>query len=75
MPIDKELWFDFGPSKKLTKTGFKKHFGHLQFDSALQYVAFPQNTLDKGEDSRHVLRQGRTVSTVNNAAQRLYSGF
>ncbi|KAK8925053.1 Major intracellular serine protease [Metarhizium anisopliae] len=60
MPEDKELWFDFGPSKKLTKTGFKKHFGHLQFDSALQYVAFPQNTLDKGEDSRHVLRQGRT---------------
>ncbi|KFG80924.1 intracellular serine protease [Metarhizium anisopliae] len=57
---DKELWFDFGPPKKLTKTDFKKHFGHLQFDSALQYVAFPQSTLDKGEDNRHVLRQGRT---------------
>lgn len=41
-PIGKELWFDFGPPKKLTKADFRKHFKHLQFDSVLQYVAFPQ---------------------------------
>ncbi|KAF4961920.1 hypothetical protein FSARC_9961 [Fusarium sarcochroum] len=42
----KELWFDFGPPKRLTKRDFRNHFKHLQFDTVLQYVAFPQIELD-----------------------------
>ena len=42
----KELWFDFGPPKKLTRADFRRHFGHLRFDTILQYVAFPQIELD-----------------------------
>ncbi|RSL52172.1 hypothetical protein CEP54_011046 [Fusarium duplospermum] len=44
--LGKELWFDFGPPKKLTMADFKIHFRHLQFDTILQYVAFPQIELD-----------------------------
>lgn len=52
---DKMLWFDFGPRKKLTESEFKKSFGHLQFDSILHYVAFPQIDLGDrvtGNDNR-----------------------
>lgn len=45
--IDKMLWFDFGPRKKLSESEFKKSFGHLQFDSILHYVALPQ--IDLGD--------------------------
>ncbi|RSL61222.1 hypothetical protein CEP53_005192 [Fusarium sp. AF-6] len=44
--LGKELWFDFGPAKKLTRADFRRHFGHLRFDTILQYVAFPQIELD-----------------------------
>ncbi|KAJ4244398.1 hypothetical protein NW762_014526 [Fusarium torreyae] len=42
----KELWFDFGPPKRLTRADFRNHFKHLRFDTVLQYVAFPQIELD-----------------------------
>ncbi|KAJ3508082.1 hypothetical protein NM208_g15874 [Fusarium decemcellulare] len=42
----RELWFDFGPPKKLSRADFRKHFSHLRFDKALQYVAFPQIELE-----------------------------
>ena len=48
---DKELWFDFGQRKRLTKAGFRKSFGHLQFNSALQYVALPQVEFEEDEQS------------------------
>jgi hypothetical protein len=50
--IDKELWFDFGPKPKakITPGEFHKHFGHLEFDKVIQYVAFPQVELDHGDD-------------------------
>ncbi|KAI3391719.1 hypothetical protein diail_6860 [Diaporthe ilicicola] len=41
---DKALWFDFGPSgqpRKLRWKEFQRNFRHFQFDSILQYVAFP----------------------------------
>ncbi|KAM0419064.1 hypothetical protein ACHAPT_012003 [Fusarium lateritium] len=44
--LGRELWFDFGPPKKLTRADFRRHFGHLRFDTILQYVAFPQIELD-----------------------------
>lgn len=44
--VKKQLWFDFGSkpkskakSKVTSPDEFKKHFGHLEFDSILQYVA------------------------------------
>ncbi|KAF4457029.1 intracellular serine protease [Fusarium austroafricanum] len=40
--LNKELWFDFGPPKTLSRAEFRKHFKHLRFDTVLQYVAFPQ---------------------------------
>ncbi|KAF5673912.1 intracellular serine [Fusarium heterosporum] len=43
----KELWFDFGPPKRLTRTDFRKHFKHLRFDTVLQYVAFPNIELNE----------------------------
>lgn len=51
MNLDKELWFDFGQPKKLSKTEFEKTFGHLRFDSALQYVALPQVEILDDDDS------------------------
>lgn len=45
------MWFDFGQPKKLSKTEFEKTFGHLRFDSALQYVAVPQVELLDEDDS------------------------
>lgn len=58
---DKELWFDFGPPKKLRKNEFKKHFDHLQLDSVLQYVAFPQIELIEEDDAPSVRHRTRTV--------------
>lgn len=72
--IDKELWFDFGPSprKGLSQKDFKRHFGHLLFDTALQYVAFPDIRLvdeeDQAPDMRH---QGRKVCLTRLDATRL----
>jgi hypothetical protein len=59
--VDKELWFDFGPPKKLRKNEFQKHFGHLQFDSVLQYVAFPQIELIEEDDVPNVRHRTRRV--------------
>ncbi|OBT56491.1 hypothetical protein VE04_04991 [Pseudogymnoascus sp. 24MN13] len=58
---DKELWFDFGPRNKanITKKEFKKQFGHLEFESVLQYVAFPQLKLDLSNDVPDERHQGR----------------
>lgn len=63
-PVDKELWFDFGPPKKLRKVEFKKHFGHLKFDSVLQYVAFPQIELVDEDDTPHIRHRPRKVGLV-----------
>ena len=63
--LAKELWFDFGPAKKLTKADFQKHFGHLRFDSALQYVAFPQVELNEGDDDPDIRYQGRKVRPMH----------
>ncbi|KAF3074378.1 hypothetical protein CFAM422_003607 [Trichoderma lentiforme] len=58
---DKELWFDFGgPTKRLGKKDFKKHFDHLNFNSVLQYVAFPQIVLGSDEEPPKTGAQGRT---------------
>ncbi|KAL6823277.1 intracellular serine protease [Trichoderma camerunense] len=57
---DKELWFDFGPPKKLRKNEFQKQFGHLKLDSVLQYVAFPQIELIEGDDGPATRRKTRT---------------
>lgn len=59
--VDKELWFDFGPPKKLRKDEFQKQFGHLKLDSVLQYVAFPQIELIEDDDGPTTRRKTRTV--------------
>lgn len=48
-----ELWFDFGPPRtgSITQAEFRKHFGHLQFDRILQYVAFPRVELNRQGDA------------------------
>jgi len=50
---EKELWFDFGPARAgaITQAEFRKHFGHLQFDRVLQYVAFPRVQLKQQGDA------------------------
>ncbi|KAJ4256271.1 hypothetical protein NW762_009351 [Fusarium torreyae] len=56
---DKHLWFDFGPSKRISKGDFQRHFSHLQFDSALQYVAFPQIELDEDVPPPDIRHRGK----------------
>ncbi|KAK2041785.1 hypothetical protein LZ31DRAFT_501822 [Colletotrichum somersetense] len=53
----KEMWFDFGPPRTFTKDNFGRHFDHLQFDSVLQYVAFPRIQLEKKKDEVSDTRQ------------------
>ncbi|TLS24928.1 hypothetical protein PpBr36_08863, partial [Pyricularia pennisetigena] len=50
---DKELWYDFGPKPetKISEKAFRKQFLHLDFDSVLQYVAFPRIELEKHTDA------------------------
>ncbi|TLD03660.1 uncharacterized protein PgNI_11877 [Pyricularia grisea] len=50
---DKELWYDFGPrpEAKISEKDFRKQFLHLDFDSVLQYVAFPRIELQKHGDA------------------------
>ncbi|KAJ0131502.1 WD repeat-containing protein slp1 [Fusarium oxysporum f. sp. albedinis] len=55
----KEFWFDFGPPNTLSENDFKKHFGHLKFDTALQYVGFPQVRLKGSREQPDVRHQGR----------------
>ncbi|MBE3050128.1 hypothetical protein IMZ48_48050 [Candidatus Bathyarchaeota archaeon] len=63
------MWFDFGQPKKLSKAEFRKTFGHLRFDSALQYVALPQVELldeddsddEDGDGAAHTRARGRKV--------------
>lgn len=43
---DKVLWFDFGPPKRLSESEFYNTFNHLEFESILQYVAFPHVDLE-----------------------------
>ncbi|KAF5686700.1 hypothetical protein FDENT_5704 [Fusarium denticulatum] len=47
---DKEFWFDFRPPNTVSQDDFKKYFGHLQFDTALQYVGFPMVRLKRGRE-------------------------
>lgn len=63
---DKVLWFDFGPRKKLSESEFCKTFNHLEFESILQYVAFPHVDLvtDEGNppsESRSRVRRNPMV--------------
>lgn len=39
--LEKALWFDFGPPKKINMKDFRRSFEHFRFESILQYVAFP----------------------------------
>ncbi|KAM0490403.1 hypothetical protein ACHAP8_011620 [Fusarium lateritium] len=55
----KEFWFDFGPPKSLSEEEFKKHFDHLKFDTALQYVAFPQICTKDDREHADVRYRGR----------------
>ncbi|KAI1041899.1 hypothetical protein LB505_007623, partial [Fusarium chuoi] len=55
---DKEFWFDFGPPNTVSQDDFKKYFGHLQFDTALQYVGFPRVRLKGGREQPDVRHQG-----------------
>ncbi|KAF5542952.1 major intracellular serine protease [Fusarium napiforme] len=57
----KDFWFDFGPPPPHTvsEDAFKRHFSHLQFDKALQYVAFPQVRPDDGLERPDMRNQGR----------------
>nr|RBQ96893.1 hypothetical protein FVER53263_04444 [Fusarium verticillioides] len=57
--LAKEFWFDFGPPNTLSENDFKKHFGHLKFDTALQYVGFPQLRLKGSREQPDVRYQGR----------------
>ncbi|SCO40223.1 related to microbial serine proteinase [Fusarium fujikuroi] len=60
---DKEFWFDFGPPNTVSQDDFKKYFGHLQFDTALQYVGFPRVRLKGGREQPDVRHQGRKDMT------------
>ncbi|KAK1598848.1 peptidase S8/S53 domain-containing protein [Colletotrichum navitas] len=60
----KEMWFDFGPPRTFTRGNFKRHFDHLQFDSALQYVSFPRIQLEnKKDDISNTPQKARTDMT------------
>ncbi|KAK2686551.1 hypothetical protein QWA68_014346 [Fusarium oxysporum] len=60
---DKEFWFDFGPPNTVSQDDFKKYFGHLQFDTALQYVGFPRVRLKGSREPPDVRHQGRKDMT------------
>ncbi|KAG5761608.1 hypothetical protein H9Q72_010296 [Fusarium xylarioides] len=60
---DKEFWFDFGPPNTVSQDDFKKYFGHLQFDTALQYVGFPKVRLKGGREQPDMRHQGRKDMT------------
>ncbi|WDK15202.1 hypothetical protein CGRA01v4_06483 [Colletotrichum graminicola] len=60
----KEMWFDFGPPRTFTRSNFRRHFDHLQFESALQYVAFPRIHLEnKKDDISNTRQKSRTDMT------------
>lgn len=44
---------------KFTEDEFKKHFSHLKFDTALQYVAFPQVELIQDDDPYNSRQRSR----------------
>lgn len=56
---DKVLWFDFGPRKMLSESDFCKTFNHLEFESILQYVAFPHVDLQTDEVNSPTESRGR----------------
>ncbi|KAF5020073.1 hypothetical protein F66182_7915 [Fusarium sp. NRRL 66182] len=57
--MSKELWFDFGAPRKLTKENFIACFKHLQFDRVLQYVAFPEIKFEGQEQTSDPRYAGR----------------
>ncbi|KAL7904225.1 intracellular serine protease [Trichoderma velutinum] len=56
---DKELWFDFGPPKKLRMKEFQMQFDHLNLHNVLQYVAFPQIELIEEDETPTLQRKTR----------------
>ncbi|KAL7903704.1 peptidase S8/S53 domain-containing protein [Trichoderma velutinum] len=58
--VHKELLFDFGSLERLRKDDFLRQFGHLQLNSVLDHVAFPQIELIEDDDVSATRRRART---------------